>query len=173
MTLANWITSIRFLLAPLIYWQMTLGTSAGLIWAAALVGLAGLTDLADGYTARKRNEVSELGKMLDPLADKLLVVLILLAFAARWSLPGWMVGIYFAKELLQVVAGALLFRNSRQLIPANRWGKTATFSFFLGFGLYWLSQKLGTLIIGIAIAISIYAFYTYYQTYREWVKERS
>ena len=159
MTLANWITSIRFLLAPLIYWQMTLGTSAGLIWAAALVGLAGLTDLADGYTARKRNEVSELGKMLDPLADKLLVVLILLAFAARWSLPGWMVGIYFAKELLQV--------------PANRWGKTATFSFFLGFGLYWLSQKLGTLIIGIAIAISIYAFYTYYQTYREWVKERS
>ena len=166
MTLANWITSIRFVLAPLIFWQLSGKTTEGLQWALVLIAVAGLTDVLDGYAARSRNEVSELGKMLDPLADKLLILLILLAMTLKWGLPGWLVLIYLVKESAQVLAGAYALKKRSQLIPANRWGKSATFAFFVGFGLFLLNRWVGTAVLIIAVGLSIYAFYTYYRTYQ-------
>ncbi len=165
MTLANWITSSRFILAPIIYWQLTIGTQSSIIWALTLLVLAGLTDVADGWAARSRNEVSELGKVLDPLADKLVTGGVLLALTVKWGLPVWMVLIYLAKELIQVGAGVFLVKQMKQVIPANQWGKGATFTFFLGFGLFFLVKILGEIVIGIAVLLSIYALFTYYQAY--------
>jgi cardiolipin synthase len=167
MTLACWITSTRFVLAPLIYWQLSSGTKSGLGYALALLLLAGITDLLDGWTARSRNEVTELGKLLDPLTDKLTIFAMLLALAQSWNLPFWLVILYAAKELLQVLAGAFLIKNFKQLIPANRWGKNATFGFFCGFGLFFVNSVIGTIIIGGALLLSTYALYTYYLAYRE------
>ncbi len=165
MTLANWITSSRFLIAPLIYFQLTKGTSQSVIWALILLLIAGLTDVADGWAARSRNEVSELGKILDPLADKLVTGGVLLALTVKWGLPAWMVLVYLAKELIQVGAGAFLVKRLKQVIPANQWGKSATCIFFLGFGLFFLHKTIGQLVIGLAILTSIYALYTYYLAY--------
>lgn len=167
MTLANWITSSRFILAPFIFWQLIQGTQSSVIWALILLLLAGLTDVADGWAARSRNEVSELGKILDPLADKLVTGGVLLALTVKWGLPAWMVLVYLTKELIQVGAGALLVKRMKQVIPANRWGKNATFTFFLGFGLFFIHNITGQLVIGLAILTSIYALYTYYLTYRK------
>lgn len=165
MTLANWITSSRFILAPLIFWQVTRGTTQGVIWALILLLTAGLTDVADGWAARSRNEVSELGKILDPLADKLVTGGVLLALTVKWGLPAWMVTVYLAKELIQVGAGALLVKQTKQVIPANRCGKNATLAFFLGFGLFFVHKISGQVVIGLAILMSIYALYTYYLVY--------
>jgi cardiolipin synthase len=167
MTLACWITSTRFILAPLLYWQLSSGTKNGLGWALALLLAAGITDLLDGWAARSRNEVTELGKLLDPLTDKLTIFAMLLALAQSWDLPFWLVILYAAKELLQVLAGAFLLKNFKRLISANRWGKNATFGFFCGFGLFFLNRAIGTIVIGAALLLSIYALYTYYQAYLE------
>jgi cardiolipin synthase len=165
MTLACWITSTRFVLAPLIYWQLVSGTKHGLGWALGLLLLAGITDLLDGWAARSRGEVTELGKLLDPLTDKLTIFAMLSALAQSWGLPLWLVILYAAKELLQVLAGAFLLKHFQQLIPANRWGKNATFGFFCGFGLFFVNAFIGTIVLVGALLLSVYALYTYYQAY--------
>lgn len=135
-----------------------------MIWTLSLLFLSGATDVLDGWVARARNEVSELGKALDPLADKLVIFSTLLGLS-WWGLPAWMLVVYFVKETMQVLAGVFLLKKVNQLIPANWWGKSSTVIFFIGFvGFFW-NQFLGTLMIGVAILVSIYALYTYYQAY--------
>jgi cardiolipin synthase len=167
LTLACWITSTRFVLAPLIYCQLARHNSAGLAWAFSLLLVAGITDLLDGWAARSRNEVTELGKLLDPLTDKLTIFMMLAGLAKSWMFPVWLVVLYVSKELLQLLAGAFLMRRFHQLIPANRWGKNATFGFFCGFGLYFIHPWLGTVVIGAALLLSVYALYTYYLAFLE------
>ncbi|HOJ77952.1 MAG TPA: CDP-alcohol phosphatidyltransferase family protein [Bacillota bacterium] len=167
MTLACWITSVRFILAPLIYWQLTKGTKAGIIAALGLLLLAGLSDVLDGKVARARNEVTELGKTLDPLSDKITIFTVLIALAIRWKLPLILAVVYFIKELFQVLAGVYLLRKYKQLIAANQWGKSSTVIFFLGIGTFFINKWFGILVIIIALLISIYALYTYYLAYQK------
>jgi cardiolipin synthase len=164
LNMACWITMIRFVLAPLIFWQLTIHTTAGMIWMLILLFLSGGSDVLDGWVARVRNEVSELGKALDPVADKLVILATLLGLT-WWGLPIWMVVIYLIKESIQVLAGWFLLRRIKQLIPANFWGKAATVTFFIGFGLFFGNHWVGTIIIGLATIISIYALFTYYQAF--------
>lgn len=166
MTLASWITSLRFLLVPLLYWRLS---RADLPGAFALLLLAGATDIVDGWVARARHEVSELGKTLDPLADKLVIFFTLLGMVCFYRFPAWIAGAYFVKELLQVLAGAFLLRKYHRLIPANRWGKSATVIFFVGFGAYFFmaAKTVGIVIVGLGFLLSVYALYTYY---RDWLK---
>lgn len=167
MTLASWITSIRFLLIPFIYWQLVEGTTQGMIIAAVLLFLAAMTDMLDGWAARARNEITELGKTLDPLADKLVIIFTLLALVVRLNFPVWLFLIYALKEAIQLIAGLLLLKKDHQLISANWWGKSATILFFLGFGAFFLWQWVGVIVIGVAVLLSVYAFYTYYVAYRK------
>ncbi len=165
MTLACWITSVRFVLAPLIYRYLSEGTREGLISASVLLALAGFSDVLDGWVARSRQEVSELGKLLDPLTDKMTIFSMLLGMNQSGKLPLWILLGYFVKELFQIAAGAYLLKNFRQLIPANRWGKTSTFGFFLGFLFFFIHSGVGIVIISAAFLLSVYAFYTYYREY--------
>lgn len=162
LTLACWITSTRFLLAPLMYWQLSAGTKSGLIYGSLILLLSGLTDVLDGWVARSRHETSELGKILDPLADKLVLFLMFLALYKSWMLSGWMMAIYGIKELGQVLSGVYLYSQFKELIPANKWGKGSTCGFFLGFFTFVVSPKLGLVILVISFLVSVYALYTYY-----------
>jgi cardiolipin synthase len=164
MNLACYITSIRFILAPLIFWQLTNHTSSSIFWMLFMLFIAGCTDVADGWIARSFHQVSELGKALDPLADKLVIFGTLLGLT-WWGLPVWLVLIYLAKEGLQVLAGLFLLRKCRQLIPSNFWGKSSTVFFFFGFALFVIKPIIGIILIGLATLDSIYALFTYYQAY--------
>jgi cardiolipin synthase (CMP-forming) len=169
LSLACWITSCRFVLAPLILWQLTTHSRMGIIWALVLLIISGGTDMIDGWVARARNEVSELGKALDPIADKLVILGTLLGLT-WWGLPAWMVLVYLVKESFQVLTGVYLLRRYNRLIPANYWGKSSTLTFFLGFGIFFFSQIAGTIIIGCATLLSIYALFTYYQVFEKFKK---
>jgi cardiolipin synthase (CMP-forming) len=171
LTLASWITSLRALMAPLIYWQLVGRTPQGIAWAVGLLFLAGLSDVVDGWVARSRNEISEVGKAFDPFADKMVIFFTLLALAQGWGLSYWLVVIYAVKELVQVLAGVFLIRKYGRLISANNWGKAGTFGFFVGFGLFLLQRLVGTLVLGVAVALSVYALVTYYQAFRKLKKE--
>jgi cardiolipin synthase (CMP-forming) len=164
MNLACSVTSIRFILAPLIFWQLTSHTSSGVIWMFILLILAGGTDVADGWVARVFHQVSELGKALDPLADKLVIFFTMFGLT-WWGLPVWFIIVYLAKEGFQVLAGLFLFRKCKKLIPSNFWGKSATVFFFSGFGLFFWSHRVGMAFIILAMVDSIYALFTYYQAF--------
>lgn len=131
MNLANKLTMLRVILVPFFAFFMLTG---GLIpynylWAAIIFTLASITDTADGKIARKYNMVTNFGKFLDPLADKLLVVTALICFVELGWASAWVTAIIVAREF--VVSGIRLIAagsEKKTVIAASIWGKLKTAS---------------------------------------------
>ncbi|MDR3766014.1 MAG: CDP-diacylglycerol--glycerol-3-phosphate 3-phosphatidyltransferase [Butyricicoccus sp.] len=100
MTTANKITLVRICMIPFFIWFALQNDSTSLIVALVLFCLASFTDFLDGYVARKYNQVTDFGKFVDPLADKLLVTAALLIFIEKGIFPAWMVFIVLAREFI-------------------------------------------------------------------------
>ena len=102
------------------------------IWVPALLlALSGLTDLFDGAIARHFNQISEIGKLLDPIADKLTQVAVIVSLAIKIPPWRWLVGIVFLKELLQGIGGLLLLRTDVKVHAAEWFGKISTVLFYV------------------------------------------
>lgn len=84
-----------------------------------------LTDLLDGFLARRNNWISNIGKVLDPLADKLMLLTALVCFLTRGWLPLYMIVIVLAKELIMIIGGAVLFRK-KVVVYSDWYGKFAS-----------------------------------------------
>ena len=122
LSLPNWITLTRFLGAPFLLWSLQDPEPISR-WISLGVFLGvSLTDWLDGYVARRLNQVTDLGKILDPLVDKLLVMAPLLALVARDEIPAGGVFVILAREL--TIAGWR--SNQAQVQGANNWGKLKT-----------------------------------------------
>lgn len=102
------------------------------IWVPALLlALSGLTDLFDGAIARHFNQISEIGKLLDPIADKLTQVAVIVSLAIKIPPLRWLVGIVVLKELLQGIGGLLLLRTDVKVHAAEWFGKISTALFYV------------------------------------------
>ena len=100
MTLANKITLTRIALIPVLVILMTIGGQGCMIAALVLFILTSVTDFLDGYVARKYNQVTDFGKFVDPLADKLLVTAALCLFVEQGLIAGGLVWIILAREFI-------------------------------------------------------------------------
>ena len=117
------LTGLRIFLVPVLVVLLLTRTDNGLYLGTAVFGLAVLTDYLDGYFARRRNQVTRLGILLDPLADKLLTAAAFLSLVELGMVPSWMVMIILGREL--AVTGLRNLALSRGLvIPASPLGKT-------------------------------------------------
>ncbi len=124
MNLPTWITVSRLLGAPFLLYLLHSPTDRNRWIGLAIFLLASGTDWLDGYLARRLNQVTDLGKFLDPLVDKLLILSPLMALVELGQVPAWGAFLILAREL--TVAG---WRVSRSAISgANRWGKLKTVS---------------------------------------------
>ncbi|KXS50190.1 CDP-diacylglycerol--glycerol-3-phosphate 3-phosphatidyltransferase [Halanaerobium congolense] len=168
MNMPNKLSTLRILLVPIIIYLLLLNNLTSSIAALVVFVLAALTDKYDGYYARKYDLITTLGKILDPLADKMLIIGVFTAFVEIGVLSTWPLLIIVARELavtgLRVVAA-----DQGSVIPANIWGKTKTtiqmitaialiinpkifnLPFILTEGLVWLT-----------VLITIYSGYTYF-----------
>ena len=130
MNLPNKLTVLRMLLVPVFVFLMLLhgGTVYSVRIAALLVFcIASLTDFFDGKIARSRNLVTDFGKFMDPLADKLLVCSALICFVELQQLPAWYVIIIIAREF--IISGfRLVAADNGIVIAASWWGKFKTTS---------------------------------------------
>ena len=128
MTTASKITLVRVVMIPIFMVLLLLGYR----WAAlAVFILASVTDFVDGYVARHYNQVSDFGKFLDPLADKLLVTACMLIFTEWGRMPSWAVMIVLAREF--AVTGLRLVAVGNGRVIAAGWsGKVKTFSTMVG-----------------------------------------
>ncbi|MBR5343285.1 MAG: CDP-diacylglycerol--glycerol-3-phosphate 3-phosphatidyltransferase [Oscillospiraceae bacterium] len=129
-TLANRITIARILLIPVFLILAYLGFSW---WALAVFVVACLTDLVDGYIARHYDQVSDVGKFIDPLADKILVMAAMCYFVEAGRMPGWALAVVLFREF--AVSGLRLIAVERKRVIAAAWsGKIKTFSTMVALG---------------------------------------
>ncbi len=157
MNLPNKLTTLRVIMIPFfvffLLWQNGENRTFRMI-ALALFIIASLTDLLDGKIARKYNLVTNFGKFMDPLADKLLVCSALICLIDLKALPAWMVVIIISREF--IISGfRLIASDNGVVIAASYWGKFKTTFQMISVVLLILDIKQLTLITDICVWISL------------------
>jgi CDP-diacylglycerol--glycerol-3-phosphate 3-phosphatidyltransferase len=135
---------------------------------AALVTyvVAFCTDLLDGYLARRNNWVTNLGKVLDPLADKLMLLAAMYCFYTAGWIPLWVLLVVLAKELIMIVGGFLLFRK-KVVVYSDWFGKSATAFFNAGatatlLKFFWSWIGIWNMVLlGVAVILAVVALVHY------------
>ena len=139
LTAPNVISFARLGLVPIFIWLFLSEND----WAAlAVLFVLGNTDWVDGTVARRTGQVSELGKVLDPISDRIAIVAIILTITYRGVIPWPITAAILSRELLIAVAFGVLESRGVPRIPVNRVGKLATGAIFSGMGLTMISLVL-------------------------------
>ncbi|MFQ5554074.1 MAG: CDP-alcohol phosphatidyltransferase family protein [Acidimicrobiia bacterium] len=153
-TIPNLISLVRLLLVPLFLWLL-LGSPDNAAAAGWLLALIGSTDWVDGYLARRLDQVTELGKLLDPLADRLAVAAAVIGGLISGDLPRWFAIAIIARETVIGVGALVLLARGGAKLEVRRLGKLATLLlyasvawFFIGEGtpfdpLVWAAYAVG------------------------------
>ena len=115
LTPANLLTSLRMILAPVYLWLFSLHTWDSIIIALVVFIAAAVTDLYDGRLARSRKEITRLGKFMDPLADKVLVIGALAQFALMGLVNLWLVGIIVIRDVWMTILRISAIRKGTEL----------------------------------------------------------
>jgi cardiolipin synthase len=123
LTLPNILSLLRLLMIPLIILLMINVNDELFPYLLAIYIIAVFLDFLDGFIARKFLQESELGKIIDPLADKFLVLSILVTLALRFDFPLWLAGFIILRDILILWASVLLYRGKRIVKPSLVVGK--------------------------------------------------
>ena len=168
MTIPNILTCIRVLLIPVFLVLAYQPSPKCAIWALVVYIVACCTDFVDGYLARKWHQITDFGKFMHPVADKILVLAALMIFVEQGTVPGWAAVIILGREFivssLRMVAAA-----SGKVIAANWWGKAKTCVTMITWILLLLrldpimlgSISLQSLMIWVTVAITAISGITY------------
>lgn len=163
----NLITSIRFFLLPIYVYVFYNPSENSLLYATLIFALAGITDILDGYIARKYDLITKLGTVLDPLADKLTQLTVLITFTTKGYIPIWAITIIAIKEVLMIIGGIILYYGDRDaVIPSDKYGKFATVLFYVtifvtAFDPRGIDSILSTILITATVVMMMIAFTNY------------
>ena len=138
-TIPNVLSMLRLALVPVF---LALVVLEDYIAAFAVLVVAGLTDLLDGFLARRLGQVTRLGQLLDPAADRLYIFAALVGLAANDLVPWWIVVVIIARDAFLLVLGVVLANHGYGPLPVHQLGKVATFALFFG---------LPVIMLGIAV----------------------
>jgi CDP-diacylglycerol--glycerol-3-phosphate 3-phosphatidyltransferase len=124
-TISNVLSVVRILLVVPISMLLWSGGEGERIWAVGLIIAGAATDLADGWLARKLNQVSDFGKIIDPLADKIAIGAICAILALRELIPFWFILLVLGRDVLILIGGIYVRRSSGVILQSNYPGKWA------------------------------------------------
>lgn len=151
--LANFFTCLRIVLIPVVVWLISIASTtridAAHYWALATFVFAAFTDFIDGQIARRTDTISEFGKVVDPLADRLLVISVLVSLMWRHFMPLWMGLLIVSRDALMLVGAPLVGINDkrvREQLAVHWTGKLATallFTAICAFALWNLPEPQG------------------------------
>lgn len=163
LTIPNVLSVIRICLIPIYMWLYSI--KKDYIWTAGILILSGLTDIVDGYIARKFHMTSDLGKILDPVADKLTQVTMLLCLITRFPFMLAPLVLLVLKEIFAGITGFMVIRKTGQVYGANWHGKVATFLLYtmmiIHVTWYNIPKLFSNILIVICIAIMFISFVLY------------
>ncbi len=173
LTIPNLLSLFRLGLLPLIAWFYNVRQNY--IAAIALLVLSGITDVVDGTIARKCNMVSDFGKILDPIADKLTQMVMLMCLAVKYTCIIWMVLVFVLKELAMTVLGYLAIKRKDSVNSAKWYGKANTVIIYSTIVLLILIPNIPknavTVMVGICIAAMVASFILYANMYKSILKK--
>ncbi len=164
MNIPNMLTLMRLFLIPIFILFFFSGTDTSLTNATLVFLLAGVTDVLDGFIARKYNLITKWGTVLDPLADKLMLLTVLSCLVLKNYIPLWVLIIMTLKEFLMITAGITLYKKDI-VMPADGYGKIATLVFYLAILYLPFNSILSNYLIYLAVGSSIFAFTNYLMKY--------
>lgn len=192
LTIPNLLSLIRIALIPVF---AVLFNDGNYIWAIIVLAVSGLTDFFDGKIARKFNQISALGKLLDPIADKLSQITIAIVFYLTFRNSAdetvktfsWIFLVFLIKEAVMVVGGAIMIMFGLKPVAAEMPGKIATFAFYfimcviMAFGpdigifrnAFTLPAAVMLILVGISVVLTIIAFLSYVPGVLNQIKEKS
>ena len=195
LTIPNLISVIRILLIPVI---AVLYYKGYIWWTVFVIFISGLSDAVDGKIARKFNQVSNLGKLLDPVADKFtifaLAIVLFLKFkeAQNESMQAfaWVFLLFIAKDIIMILGSIVLIALGTRPVAAEIWGKLATFAFYavmvviIGFGpeigaissyypQYAIPETVMFILVVVAVILTFIAFFSYLPSAIKQIKENS
>ncbi len=162
-TIPNGVSLLRLLGVPLFLWLLLAQEADFAAFVVLVVG--GASDWLDGYLARRLQQFSPLGEILDPLIDRLYIAATLIGLALREFIPWWLVALLVARDLLLVALLPVLRRHGRVALPVTYVGKTGTFALLWGFPLLLLGGfpfPVGTAIVAIGWAFALWGTFLYW-----------
>jgi cardiolipin synthase (CMP-forming) len=121
----NLVSLSRIFLTPFVAYFLWKGDMQSTHICALLLIIAGVTDALDGYLARKLNQISDLGKTLDPLADKIMAGILVILLIMFRDFPIWLAAVIIGRDLLIMIAGLILLQGRKVVVPSNLTGKYA------------------------------------------------
>ena len=140
-TLPNVLSLLRLAGVPVMVW-LILGPHSDLL-AVAVLAVAGFTDWLDGFLARRWHQTSRIGQMLDPVADRLYILAVVLCLAVREVIPWWLVVLLVARDVMITALVPLLRTRGYSSLPVHFLGKAATFNLLYAFPLILLGADDG------------------------------
>ena len=172
LNIANQLTIVRIVAIPLYLLVLYINKDWSNVAATIIFILAGVSDFLDGYIARKYNMITDLGKILDPIADKILVAAALIALIDLDGLYWWIAVIMLARDFT-MEALRNLAASKGIIIAAGIWGKLKTTFQMVAIGMIsfknvWLGINwyiLGQVLMYIALVLSIYSAFVYFRDY--------
>ena len=172
LNIANQLTIVRIVASPLYLLVLYINKDWSNVAATIIFILAGVSDFLDGYIARKYNMITDLGKILDPIADKILVAAALIALIDLDRLYWWIAVIMLARDFT-MEALRNLAASKGIIIAAGIWGKLKTTFQMVAIGMIsfknvWLGINwyiLGQVLMYIALVLSIYSAFVYFRDY--------
>lgn len=163
MNVPNILTAIRFVLIPIFAYYLITGSY---YMAVFLFLLGGLTDVLDGFIARKFNLITSWGKLADPLADKLMQITALVILAIQRLIPAELLAIVIAKEIFMGIGSILLYKQKNYVVSANWYGKMATVVFYFAIIMIIFKAPYSYLYIWAAVIATLFAFAMYVRTFQ-------
>lgn len=198
-TIPNLLSFLRIIMVPIFAVLFLKGTREGYIWSVVVLALSGLSDFFDGKIARRFNQISALGKLLDPLADKLTQITIAVVFFITFSKSddsvihafSYVFIAFLVKEAIMVVGSVIMIAMGLRPGAAEMPGKVATFAFYLimismiafGKGIEVVNAIAGTtnlvyptpvmiVLVVISLILTLIAFFSYIPSVKEQLKQR-
>ncbi|MBQ4152935.1 MAG: CDP-alcohol phosphatidyltransferase family protein [Oscillospiraceae bacterium] len=164
MSIPNMLSIFRLVLIPVFLLVYFLLPDCG--WLAGIIlVVSGLTDVADGIIARKFNMVTQLGKILDPAADKITQAAVCVALSLRYQPLILLTVIFFLKEILMLIGGLILVKSGKKIRSSKWFGKVATVVLYTVLFLFIVTPNLSDITVyilcGISIGFVVFAFLMY------------
>lgn len=155
MNVPNALTVLRMALIPVYLYIFFIPFPLHIQIAYMVLILAGITDIVDGYIARKYKLVTWFGTMMDPLADKLMMMAVIASLFISERISFWAMIVFIIRDLAMILTSAVFHFRGKKTVPANAFGKLTTVLFYIAFTLVMFQFPYGEPVLWMVIAFSI------------------